>query len=386
MAVTITITVLSQVASVFRPIMYVLWVVVAIICAFGCRLALSHFTLSFIFLYIVYIVYCVLLTFLTETNYLKGSYFSLLAIPLLVLIIADLLRQKLDSKHFIALCYIYFISSVVFAVWVNVKYFPTLDIFYNSLTYVFDEKNSASQIWTSASIVAFFILKPKFKVIRALKYVLISYLIFMVFLSQCRAAIFAITVVFIFYLIFYSRHKIATICIALVVISLFLAFDRTRGFLIQSVNLNKYDLTDIDQFSSGRLRLWNDAIDIFIQSPLFGCGKYYVDNSYIMILTESGIIGFLIIETIWFYRIILNIKYSSRYKYGLILPILTIFYFIESLFEGNPPFGPGVSSFIFWFFCGYMEALSISSKKQHSIEKNRFFGLVQQYQNSRTHD
>ena len=28
---------------------------------------------------------------------------------------------------------------------------------------------------------------------------------------------------------------------------------------------------------------------------------------------------------------------------------LTMFYFIESVLEGYPPFGPGVSSFMFWF-------------------------------------
>lgn len=30
------------------------------------------------------------------------------------------------------------------------------------------------------------------------------------------------------------------------------------------------------------------------------------------------------------------------------LTSFVIFYFIESLLEGQPPFGPGVSSFMFW--------------------------------------
>ena len=113
--------------------------------------------------------------------------------------------------------------------------------------------------------------------------------------------------------------------------------------------IDKYAGADINTLSSGRLGLYVQALDNFIESPILGVGRYYVDCSYIYILAESGIIGFLLIEFIWLKRIVLNLKHKySPYARPYMLTSFVIFYFIESLLEGQPPFGPGVSSFMFW--------------------------------------
>lgn len=51
----------------------------------------------------------------------------------------------------------------------------------------------------------------------------------------------------------------------------------------------------------------------------------------------------------WITRAVSNFKAGSGLNSDAFLMCLTMFYFIESVLEGYPPFGPGVSSFMFWF-------------------------------------
>ena len=51
----------------------------------------------------------------------------------------------------------------------------------------------------------------------------------------------------------------------------------------------------------------------------------------------------------WITRAVSNFTVRSGLNLDAFLMCLTMFYFIESALEGYPPFGPGVSSFMFWF-------------------------------------
>ena len=74
-----------------------------------------------------------------------------------------------------------------------------------------------------------------------------------------------------------------------------------------------------------------------------------MDCSYILILAESGLLGLIIVEWVWFKKITMCFGYSGEPKAKTFLFMMTVFYIIESILEGYPPFGPGVSSFMFWF-------------------------------------
>ena len=123
----------------------------------------------------------------------------------------------------------------------------------------------------------------------------------------------------------------------------------TRSFIDQALLLTKNAGADINTFSSGRLDGWDRALATFAKSPFFGCGRYYVDCSYISVLAEIGILGFVLVESVWITRAVSNFKAGSGLNSDAFLMCLTMFYFIESVLEGYPPFGPGVSSFMFWF-------------------------------------
>ena len=190
--------------------------------------------------------------------------------------------------------------------------------------------------------LGFYVILPVAKR-KYLWYVSGGYLLVLCGLSQCRTAILGLACVVIYNILIYSKHKAKWIFLICFAICGLLVFSETRQFISQVFLINKYAGADLNTMSSGRLGLYAKAIDTFLASPFVGVGRYYVDCSYIYILAESGMIGFLLIEYVWIKRIISNLRQKySLYARPHMLMSFVIFYFIESLLEGQPPFGPGV--------------------------------------------
>ena len=96
-----------------------------------------------------------------------------------------------------------------------------------------------------------------------------------------------------------------------------------------------------------------------------------MDLSYLLILAESGIIGFLLIENIWIRRIGGNFIHSiTSFSKRHFLDSLTIFYIVESILEGYPPFGPSSSSFLFWLLASYADMEAADLKSNTGVELN----------------
>ena len=89
-----------------------------------------------------------------------------------------------------------------------------------------------------------------------------------------------------------------------------------------------------------------------------GTGHYRVDDLYLCILSDVGLIGFVPIISLWIVRIAKNISayHKNKTPFTSCVLCLTVFYFGESLFEAYPPFGPGVCAFMFWVVCAFLDA------------------------------
>lgn len=349
---TISVTIFSQISAVsdiFRPMMYLLWLLMVSylgISKVG-KMKVSSFTATFLFCYTLFALYC-LIRLSVDSDYEVASYLQLMLVPLLVSIVSDLLDQKLTKADLISVCKNYVVCSLIFAVYINFTFFSSYQAWLSSNQYLFASKNSAAQIWCTAMLIIYYVILPVAKR-KYIWYASGGYLLILCGLSQCRTAILGLACVLIFNILMYSKHKIKWLLLLCFSLCGLLLFSETRQFISQAFLIDKYAGADLNTMSSGRLDLYAQALDNFIESPIFGVGRYYVDCSYIYILAESGIIGFLLIEYVWIKRIVLNLKHKySSYARPHMLTSFVIFYFIESLLEGQPPLGPGVSSFMFW--------------------------------------
>ena len=350
--IAVILSVFSQIESVekyTRIGMYIAWALVLVIGVFRKkgRVAIDSFSRRFLIAYVFYFVITFLIG-LIDSHHFFSNYIRVLIVPLVVTIAGGMYSD--EEKYYIdCLVRVYLISSVIFGFWVQRTYFPSYTYWLSSRVYVFQQKNSAGQIWISAIFASLFLLEFRNKIDKIIVYILCLFLFIMTCISQCRTAILGFVFALSTFAISKAKHKIRwALVLGISAIALwFIPF--THSFIEQALFLNKYAGADINTFSSGRIDHYVNAWSNFITSPVFGVGKYYVDNSYISILTESGLIGFVIIEYVWINKITLCLKFQGDLSEQGFLSIIIPFYFIESLLEGYPPFGPGVSSFMFWF-------------------------------------
>lgn len=359
---TIILTVLSQPVGFdryIRPLMYIGWILLAFSLFFTKKGVLPNtgFLKIFVINYFLYILFC-LITTAFGINHLSSQYLRIMFIPILMTIIGNFFQGILTDKDVYSLSVIYVLSSLVYAVYVNVTDFSSYQNWLNSNVYVFTNKNSAAQIWFIAIFVTWFIIIPQTKGKKNLFWLAtIVYIVIISSMSQCRSALLGICCVIVYDVLINSKHKLLWLLLIAVGIVLLFHFPVSREFINQTLLLDKYVDADLNKISSGRIQNWANALSIFNkneQNFFLGTGNYYVDCSYISVLTESGLVGFLLIEPIWILRIVKNFKHRyMTFARENFYSSMTVFYIVVSLLEAYPPFGPGVSSFMFWLLCAY---------------------------------
>lgn len=363
----IVVSVFSQIeliSEVMRPSMYAVWILVILwgVVKNNFSIRFSSFTKKFIVPYVAFCSFCLIIGQFDET-YLSARYLRVLTVPLLVTIAGDM-YANMDLALLNRIVKLYLICSVIFAFWVQGTYFASYSAWLSAETYLFEQKNSASQIWCAAIFVAVFLIEYRSKIEKYVAYAGCFYLFVMTAVCQCRTSILGVAAAVVAYTISRSKNKIPLILVlmSLAIAAWFIPF--TREFFEQAFLLNKYEGADLDTFSSGRLGAYETAFSYIWESPIIGVGHYYVDCSYISILVETGLVGFFLIEFVWVNKMLGCYRFNSESKAKIFLFFITTFYVVESLLEGYPPFGPGVSAFMFWF------VTAIIINKNNNLSKN----------------
>lgn len=354
-SMAIVVSVFSQIepiSGVMRPLMRIIWIVAAAYCVVvrKFRVELTAFVRHFAFAYLALGVMCFVCSIL-GTNHLNSNYLSIMLIPLMVSFVASQISETTDERTMSRYAEIYLLASVILGMWANATYFSSYSTWLQQQVYVFSQKNSAGQIWCTAAIMGFALIKPSSMLQKVFWHVCALYVLFMTALSQCRTAMLAMAVVGIVLILTFSEHKFRWFTVVLVLAAALWQVPAVQSFIDKSLFLTKYAGADLNTFSSGRIGLYAKALQSFLRSPFVGVGNYYVDCSYICVLAEDGIIGFILVESVWLHRMILNMSpsyFPVTKRSQQLLVAITVFYIVESVLEGYPPFGPGVSSFMFW--------------------------------------
>ena len=234
--------------------------------------------------------------------------------------------------------------------------------------YVFGSKNSMGMILLCIALLSFLILQPKNLIIKLLLYCSLLYIIYIIFLMKSRAVIVSF-VFLILYFIMQSERKSTRIALLVITIgSLLIIINNQQIYnsLVNGILLNNQSLGDINSVSSNRIVLLRAAIRLIPDNFIFGIGSYYVDLMPVSMLLQFGIFGAIIIFLYLFF--VTSRVIASRNTYlGHIAFLLFIVIMINTLFEAQPPFGPGMKCFLLWMFIGFSLAEN---------EEEHLYGLV----------
>lgn len=370
-------TVASQFSEGLTPIFFACWLSLLLltVAAGRDRLVFCEYSLVFILAALLGLpIFFAAAAVTGETGYLTGFYMLLVKTLFMYLIGYCLCASERTSAIWGVILAVYLVSAAAYAAWMMITYFPGLGSWLDSPTYLFAQKNSAGQIVGVSSILAILIASGRSRSVRLMLYAYAAATFAVVVFMQCRSAMLGCAAAFSF--LFVSRgHKrvfiVAVVCATLI----YFLSGEVHDLVDHALLLDKYQSMSIDSMSSGRVGLWSDALMLFSANPFFGVGDYYVDNMYINCLVNVGIFGGLPFFALWIWRIARNNGLSristSEDALGIEqhipgwLPALTIFYLVESVLEGFPPFGPGSCAFMFWMMCGFsdsLRAIAVESK------------------------
>ena len=111
----------------------------------------------------------------------------------------------------------------------------------------------------------------------------------------------------------------------------------SSDYFSKSIGRFDYSGSDLNSFSSGRVDNWLNIIDVIMKNPLLGVGYKngtdyvgtFVDNSFLLVLVEEGVFGFLVflsIFSIWIRNLLLvnTDKYYKEKALGLSLILVFI--------------------------------------------------------------
>lgn len=364
-------TALSLASEIFEVLYMVCWIACFFLLSVQNRgsIRLTRYLGAYAAVLLLLLVVCFVGFIATGSSVYITGFFVVIAKPFIIYAIGSFLfwetkRLSVSSTHAFprVLLAAYVLGASTLAIWMLANYFPGFSAWLSNQMYIFEGKNAAGQIIGVAAIVCFVACFKGSGKVRVLLGALSAMLTLTVLVMQCRTACVACLLSYAFLLLVTRNIKILA-CLIVAALIIFVVLPQAGDIVVHGFFLDLYAGADANTLSSGRLGFWDAAVSEFLGSPIIGTGDYYTDNFYINALANVGIAGAIPIFGLWGARIVLNVKYGYKTFSGnkdaltnRILLALSIFYFIESILEGYPPFGPGSCSFMFWLLCGFADA------------------------------
>lgn len=354
------ITVILQIPAFenLRIINYFMWPVTGILVMVSQKGIIGKTTIGlfYVFLEIWLFLLCALCTMITGKSYLECGVLKILILPLFMYWIGI---QVNDSVFLKKIFKGYIVAAIVLATYICVVYIPSFSTWSVNEVYLYGSKNSAAQIFSSAALLALY-NETKKKSENVLKLLATGYLILVTALLQCRTAMLGTLAAVIFIEIVVKKKRLRTMFGVILGTTVLLRNEKVQSFVQQAFLIRQYTGRSLNDFSSGRLMLYKVAIDKFSLSPWIGIGDYYVDDFFINALVEIGILGGGVVVGFWIFVALRSLRLTIKNNDEIqkILGAMTVYYFVTSLMEAFPPFGPGSCSFIFWLLQGYCDGMN----------------------------
>lgn len=318
-----------------------------------------------VFFLICFSLYCLTMETITGVGYM-GADFKNVAISSLVFLASYMTMQnKYGNNLYKSFPIVLLISGILMSLFIFVNY-NLVDALSSSI-YIFQAKNSMSTILTAVVVIAFFLYNPTTIIGKRIKIIFILIIILVIFLLRSRATLLGLFFAVFYYVTTIESRKVKAgmiIFLCLVVASVILVPSLSEIVIDQILYAGR-DNTDVNVLSSNRVERIPELIDSIVKSPLIGNGNIYFDCMPLVVVAQYGILGSSIIF------VFLITLFRKLYRYRKLNDVcLTAFvlycvFLINSLFEAQAPFGPGIKCFLLWVMVGFAFSSVNSMKYQY---------------------
>ncbi|OUQ04804.1 hypothetical protein B5E91_08985 [Thomasclavelia spiroformis] len=375
--ISIFLTNISQIPSfvsnpIFKLLSYLPWISMVLIILIFNRKKINFGNGQILYLAISIFFVCFFIT-LIGLDGLGVSLLQPILISVFIYIIAFNSAKYISNIKFNNVCKSYAISACIVAI------FTFFEMISNGFTwesgvYAYNSKNSVSQIIVSA-ILILLLNRQEIKKRYILFYDLLIVFIFItIVMLKSRASLLGLVVIIISILLSKQFGKSTKrLCVFLsTIFILLMVFNREfYNFIVYDIAFAGREASSLDSISSGRISIMKDFPKLFLERPLFGYGRNYIECMQIDALYETGLVGGVLINLLALMPLLYvfcmkKIKFYNDYNFVLL--ILSIIYYINSFFEQLAPFGPGVKCYFLWLVLGL--AMRWNGGKNESIMDN----------------
>lgn len=319
---------------------------------------LRYFTTKYTFVYFLFIVnfslFCYFCEYLTDDKYLGVDLVNI-CISFVIFVISHVLYNDVKRKEVLLTVFsiVLLISGSIVGYVVNEIADLTAGL--DTVQYAYQNKNSMGQILLCCAVIPFFLYKPSSRLMIVVKYSLIVYILFVVFMLKSRATLLGLFYITGYYVVTSKEKKIRYACVALffLIIIALVSFPNIYDLFVNQILLANRDASDLDDASSGRVDYYPFYINGFFESPLIGNGTKYFDCMPIIVLYQYGLLGGFIFFSFIIYFWAQLYKKRKRSDLSILAYLLFMAYILNSLFEAQPPFGPGIKCSFLWVIVGF---------------------------------
>lgn len=317
---------------------------------------------------LLFISYCMTLQVFTDNPYLAVDVLNICMSMVIALVSYSFWRMFGSQKVMMVFCGIIVFAGFLLAYSVYKDYLADTSIL--DFGYAFKNKNSMGQILLCCGFIALVNYKPKFVAVKIAYYLAICFMFFVMIVMKARATMVCGLFILMYYVFKSGNRKlqISVIFLFIFLVSLILLYQDLFELIVTGILLANNDVNDINDVSSDRVVLVSEAIELLKENYILGIGDFYIDCMPVAMLLQFGIFG----ATFVFFLIILFGYYVTRLDYNNDKLSRTAFllfcaFLINSLFEAQPPFGPGAKCFLLWITIGFSFADSEKKLQVQSL-------------------
>lgn len=349
------------------------WIMPLIVLIFGNPKAFINRRLFFFYSFVlIFFLYCLILQSLKDVEYMGADLYNM-AIALMVTIVSFAYWGKYGNPTKMKILVILLLSSALYlTVTVYTQFLAMSSL--KQVEYAFDAKNSMGQILLNVIIVSITCYIPRLNIFKIISLTIICVMTIVIFMMKSRATLCGFFFIIFYYITKYNNRKvsIAIATITSLIIIYILCDSSAYEIIVEQIIFGNRDASDVNDLSSGRVYLMKQLLPGIYESPWFGSGNKYMDCFPIIMIAQYGIIGFSIVLMFLFYVAnLISIRFKPRVNYNLATYLLFWAAMINSLFEAQPPFGPGVKCFIIWMLFGIsLSKYKIISQSDNNIAQS----------------